>query len=84
MGGGGGVAPAPGAPQLTPQTLPLARGDVEGRAGDRAIAWSARTVAPTLESGRALPLGRWVVVRCHLLIGPFKFKFDHLNTNLTV
>jgi hypothetical protein len=26
----------------------------------------------------------WAVVRCRLLIDLFKFKFDYLNTNLTV
>jgi hypothetical protein len=28
--------------------------------------------------------GRWTVVRCQLLIDPFKLKFDCLNMNLTI
>jgi hypothetical protein len=28
--------------------------------------------------------GWWAVVRCRLLIGSFKLKFDRLNTNLIV
>jgi hypothetical protein len=72
-----------------PQALPPARGDVEGRANARAraIAWSVRVVALVLELGWALSTrhwGRWAVVRCCLLIDPFKFKFDRLNMNLTV
>jgi hypothetical protein len=68
---------------------------VEGWAGDRAIrlsgvGGSARVrVGPGATAGRYRmhyrpPLGPVAVVRCHLLIGPFKFKFDCLNMNLTV
>jgi hypothetical protein len=34
--------------------------------------------------GRVVAWPERAVVRCHLLIGPFEFKFDHLNTNLTI
>jgi hypothetical protein len=34
--------------------------------------------------GRVVAWPEQAVVRCHLLIGPVKFKFDRLNSNLTI
>jgi hypothetical protein len=74
---------------VVPTALVVAAGggDVEGREG--AMIWGrlGRVVAPTLESVWALLPAAGIggeIARCHLLIGLFKFKCDHLNMNLTL
>jgi hypothetical protein len=71
------LPPAPEAVAPATWAVPLGVGDVDpgsvvGRLG--------RTVPPALEI-RAVPLALLAVARA---IGPFKFKSDCLNTNLTI
>jgi hypothetical protein len=73
------------------RALPPALEDVAVGPGVRAGAYSAQAVPPVLKSSRVIvpkrycpPLGSVAVVTWYLLIGLFKFKFDHLNTNLII
>jgi hypothetical protein len=67
----------------------------ETGAGISPIVCREWTVASVLEPGgryflggivriTATRWGMWAIVRYHFLIGPFKFKFNCLNINLTI
>jgi hypothetical protein len=81
---GGDVAVA-----FAPEVLSPARGDVEGRAGAKAIVCPAQAVLPVLGPGRPVSSGcyrpPWKPVGgSEVLISLFKFKFDCLNMNLII
>jgi hypothetical protein len=60
------------------------RGKARGRQGLRLPEAGGSVRVGAGPVGTAFRWGRRAVVRCHILIGPFKFKFNRLNMNLTV
>jgi hypothetical protein len=59
---------------------PPVGGDMEDCTGGRGSARSEAGLGGTTRT-TARHWSRWAVVRCQLLIGTFKFKFDRLNMN---